>query len=162
MKIENNRVVSMHYTLKDETGTILDSSENREPLAFIQGIGALIPGLEIQLEGKVKGDKVNAEVAPNDAYGEVQEELFHVVPKSGFQGEGDEQLIEGIQVQLHTEQGPMIALVSKIEGDEVTLDLNHPLAGRTLFFDVEIVEVREATADELDHGHVHGPGGHQH
>jgi len=162
MKIENNRVVSMHYTLKDETGTILDSSENREPLAFIQGIGALIPGLEIQLEGKVKGDKLNAEVAPNDAYGEVQAELFHVVPKSGFQGEGDEQLIEGIQVQLHTEQGPMIALVSKIEGDEVTLDLNHPLAGRTLFFDVEIVEVREATADELDHGHVHGPGGHQH
>ena len=80
----------MHYTLKDENGNVLDSSANREPLAFIQGIGALIPGLEIQLEGLVKGDKINAEVAPNDAYGEVREDMFHVVPKSGFQGEGDE------------------------------------------------------------------------
>jgi FKBP-type peptidyl-prolyl cis-trans isomerase SlyD len=162
MKIQTNCVVSMHYTLKDGNGNVLDSSANREPLAFIQGIGALIPGLEIQLEGLAKGDKINAEVAPNDAYGEVREDMFHVVPKSGFQGEGDEQLVEGIQVQLHTEQGPMIATVAKIEGEEVTLDLNHPLAGQTLFFDVEIMDVREATEDELDHGHVHGPGGHHH
>jgi len=160
MIIETNRVVSMHYTLKDAEGNVLDSSANREPLAYIQGIGNLIPGLEIQLEGKQKGDKVEAVVAPNDAYGEVREDLFHVVPKSGFQG--DEELVAGIQVQLDSEHGPMIATVSKIDGEEVTLDLNHPLAGQTLFFDVEIMDVRIAEQDELDHGHVHGPGGHQH
>ena len=160
MIIETNRVVSMHYTLKDSEGNVLDSSANREPLAYIQGIGNLIPGLEVQLEGKQKGDKVEAVVAPNDAYGELREDLFHVVPKSGFQG--DEELVTGIQVQLDSEHGPMIATVSKIDGDEVTLDLNHPLAGQTLYFDVEIMDVRTAEQDELDHGHVHGPGGHQH
>lgn len=160
MTIETNRVVSMHYTLKNAEGNVLDSSANREPLAYIQGIGNLIPGLEAQLEGKAKGDKVAAEVEPNDAYGEIREDLFHVVPKSGFQG--DEALVTGIQVQLETEHGPMVATVSKIDGDDVTLDLNHPLAGQKLFFDVEIMDVREASQDELDHGHVHGPGGHQH
>jgi FKBP-type peptidyl-prolyl cis-trans isomerase SlyD len=160
MIIETNSVVSMHYTLKDAEGNVLDSSQNREPLAYIQGIGGLIPGLEAQLEGKKKGDKIQAEVAPDDAYGPVRDELFHVVPKSGFQG--DEELVAGIQVQLESEQGPMVATVSKIEGDDVTLNLNHPLAGVQLFFDVEITDVRSATQDELDHGHVHGPGGHHH
>lgn len=160
MIIETNRVVSMHYTLKDEEGNVLDTSANREPLAYIQGIGNLIPGLETQLEGKQKGDKVAAEVEAKDAYGDVREELFHIVPKSGFQG--DEELVTGIQVQLDTEQGPMIATVAKIDGEDVTLDLNHPLAGKKLFFDVEIMDVREADQSELDHGHVHGPDGHHH
>ena len=160
MNIQTNRVVSMHYTLKDADGNVLDTSANREPLAYIQGIGNLIPGLEAQLEGKSKGDKIAAKVEPTDAYGEVREDLFHVVPKSGFQG--DEELVTGIQVQLDTEHGPMVATVSSIEGEDVTLDLNHPLAGQTLFFDVEIMDIRDASQDELDHGHVHGPGGHQH
>lgn len=162
MNVSANKVVHMHYTLKSTQGEVIDSSEGREPLAYIQGIGNIIPGLEKQLEGKAVGDKVAAVVAPEEAYGVKQDALVQVVPKAGFQGEADEVLKEGMQVQVQTNQGPQIATVTKIAGDDVTLDMNHPLAGETLHFDVEIVEVREATSDELDHGHVHGPGGHQH
>lgn len=162
MTITQNKVVSMHYTLKDEQGNVLDSSEGRDPLAYIQGIGNIIPGLESQLEGKAKGDKVNAVVEPKDGYGERSDEMLHKVPLSGFQSEGDESLTAGMQVQVETNQGPTVAMVAAVEGDEVTLDMNHPLAGVTLTFDVEIMDVREAEAEELDHGHVHGPGGHQH
>lgn len=162
MTISEKKVVQMHYTLKSTQGEVLDSSAGREPLAYIQGIGNIIPGLEKQLEGKVVGDKVQAVVAPEEAYGEKQDALVQVVPKAGFQGDADEVLQEGMQVQVQTNQGAQIATVTKIAGDDVTLDLNHPLAGETLHFDVEIVEVRDATSEELDHGHVHGPGGHQH
>lgn len=160
MKIALNAVVSMHYTLKNADGIVLDTSSGREPLAYIQGIGNIIPGLEKQLEGKAKGDKVNAVVTPEEGYGERRDDMVHVVPKSGFQGGGEP--TPGMQVQLEGPQGRMIAVITKIEGDDVTLDLNHPLAGETLYFDVEITDVREATSEELDHGHVHGPGGHEH
>jgi len=163
MKIESQKVVLIHYTLKDDQGVTLDSSEGQDPMAYIQGIGNLIPGLESQLEGKAKGDKVNAVVAPEDGYGERQENLVQVVSKAGFQSEDeDEKLFEGMQVQVETNNGPAIATVSEIKEEDVTLDLNHPLAGVTLHFDVEVTEVRDATSEELDHGHVHGPGGHQH
>lgn len=160
MTIKTNSVVSMNYTLKDENGNILDTSEGRSPLVYLHGVGGLIPGLESELNGKVKGDKLNVVVAPEDAYGTRKEELMQIVPKSGFQG--DEELVVGMQVQMQTEQGPVIASVSKIEGEDVTLDLNHPLADVTLHFDVEVVNVREASADEISHGHVHGEGGHHH
>ena len=162
MQIEKNKVVSMNYTLKDESGQILDSSEGREPLAYIQGTGQIIPGLEKELEGKKKGDKIHAVIAPEEAYGTHMPELVQDVPLSGFQGEGSEQLQEGMQVRVETNNGPAIAMVSKIDGDTVSLDLNHPLANKTLHFDVEIMDVRDATPEELEHGHVHGPGGHQH
>ncbi|MCF8257907.1 MAG: peptidylprolyl isomerase [Flavobacteriales bacterium] len=162
MIIEDHRVVNIHYTLKDAQGEVLDSSEGREPLAYIQGIGNLIPGLEAELHGKTKGDKVKAVIAPADAYGEYDEQLKHLVPLSGFQSHGDEQLEVGMQVQVDTGQGHAVALVTEIEGDNVTLDLNHPLAGTELHFDVEIMGVRAATEEELDHGHVHGAGGHHH
>lgn len=161
MTITKDMVVHMHYTLKNDDGEVMDSSEGREPLAYIQGIGNIIPGLESELEGKKVGDKLKASIAPKDAYGELKEELVQIVPKEGFQGAANE-LQEGMQVQVETNQGPQIAVVTKIEEDDVTLDLNHPLAGMNLHFDVEIMEIREATSEELDHGHVHGPGGHHH
>ena len=160
MKIEDNKVVQMHYHLTDEKGAVLDSSQGREPLAYIHGVGNIIVGLEKQLSDKVAGDKVKAVVPPEEGYGERDDSLVQVVPKTGFQGE--EELTEGMQVQVGTEQGNAIATVAKIEGEDVTLDVNHPLAGVTLTFDVEIVDVRDATQEELEHGHVHGPGGHNH
>ena len=160
MQIAQNTVVSLNYTLKNGEGELLDTSEGRSPLVYLHGVGGLIPGLEAELDGRTKGDKLNVVIAPEDAYGTRKDELFQVVPKAGFQG--TEELALGMQVQMDTEQGPVIASVSKIEEEEVTLDLNHPLADVTLHFDVEVVDIREASADEISHGHVHGEGGHQH
>lgn len=160
MEIAKNTVVSLNYTLKNSEGTLLDTSEGRQPLVYLHGVGALIPGLEKELEGKTSGTDVVAIIPPEEAYGTRREDLMKIVPKSGFQG--DEEMQEGMQVQLQTEHGPAIAVIYKIEGEEVTLDLNHPLADMTLHFDVNIVDVRAASEEEIAHGHVHGPGGHQH
>jgi len=160
MKITREKVVTMHYTLKNNEGELLDSSEGRDPLIYLHGFGALIPGLEAEIEDKEKGDKLSAVIDPKNAYGEKRDDLLRQVSKDGFQG--DETLQVGMQVQLETDRGPAIAVVSEIEGEIVTLDLNHPLAGMTLHFDVEIVDVRNAEADEIAHGHVHGHGGHHH
>ena len=161
MKIEANKVVTMHYTLKDKEGVTIDTSEGRDPLAYLHGVGALVPGLESELNGKVKGDKFSAVIQPEHAYGNRDEALVRVVPKSGFQGE--EEMTVGMQVQIDTgEQGMAIATLTKIEGEDVTLDLNHPLSDMELHFDIDVVEVREATADEVSHGHAHGVGGHNH
>ncbi len=162
MQIAKNKVVAMNYVLKDENGQVIDSSEGREPLAYIQGTGQIIPGLEKEMEGKKVGDKIQAVIAPENAYGLYMPEMVQEVPLSGFQGEGNEQLQEGMQVRVETNNGPAIAMVSKIDGDTVTLDMNHPLADKTLHFDVEVMDVRDATEEELAHGHVHGAGGHQH
>ncbi len=162
MRIAQNRVVQMHYTLKDENGDIIDTSDGQEPLAYIQGIGNVVPGLEDALEGKAKGDKLQVSINPEDGYGERNEEMVQEVAKSGFQSEEGEELVPGMQVQIETNNGPSIAMVTNIEGDNVTLDLNHPLAGVTLNFDIEVMGVREATEEEINHGHVHGVGGHHH
>jgi len=160
MKISKNSVVSFDYTLKNNEGLVMDSSEGRAPLVYLHGVGALIPGLENQLEGLEKDASVAVIIQPEDAYGRRNEEMVHKVSKSGFQGDDEMQI--GMQVQLDTENGPMIATVSNIEGEEVTLDMNHPLADMVLHFDVVIKGVRTATEDELSHGHVHGEGGHHH
>ncbi len=160
MKVSENKVVSLNYTLKNSEGEILDTSEGREPLVYLHGVGGLIPGLEARLEGHEKGVKLDLVIPAEEAYGTRRDELLHVVPKSGFQG--DEEMAEGMRVQLQTEQGPAIATIAKIEDENVTLDLNHPLADIELHFNVEIVDLREASEDELNHGHAHGPGGHQH
>lgn len=160
MTIEKGQVVSIHYTLKDKEGIVIDNSKEGQPLAYIHGYGHLIAGLETELEGKKVGNKFDVEIASKDAYGEINESLIQAVPKSGFEGDGE--LQEGIQVEVQTDNGSRVALVTKIENDKVTLDLNHPLAGIDLFFNVDVVEVRPATEEELEHGHVHGPGGHQH
>jgi FKBP-type peptidyl-prolyl cis-trans isomerase SlyD len=160
MIIAKESVVTMHYTLKNEAGEVLDTSAGREPLVYLHGVGGLIPGLEKELEGKQANDKLNAVIPPEEAYGSRRDDLLRVVSKEGFQGE--EALVEGMRVQLETDRGPAVAVVSGIEGENVTLDLNHPLADVTLHFEVEVLNVREAEAEEIAHGHVHGEGGHQH
>lgn len=160
MNIKENSVVSIHYTLTDEEGEVIDKSED-QPLSYIHGIGSLIPGLEKELEGKKAGDKLKATIAPEEGYGHYVEELIEKLPRSTFEGVEDIEI--GMEFHAHNEEGEsMVVRVEEINGDEITINGNHPLAGMTLNFDVEVVEVREASKEELDHGHVHGPHGHHH
>jgi FKBP-type peptidyl-prolyl cis-trans isomerase SlyD len=155
MKVEEHAVVLIHYVLTNNDKEVLDSSEGQDPLAYLHGTGHLIPGLEAQLLGKVSGDKLNVTVQPGDGYGEFNKELVQTVPSDVF--EGVESIEPGMQFQTSNEGGSggeTITVVS-VENDEVTIDGNHPLAGETLHFAVDIIEVREATAEELEHGHVH-------
>ncbi len=160
MNIEKNSVVQMHYKLTNGEGKLLDSSEGREPLTYLHGNKMLIPGLENQLEGKSVGNAFKAAVKADDAYGQKYDEMIHIVPKSNFNGDGE--LKAGLQIQIDTNEGKQMAIVTKVEGENVTVDMNHPLAGMDLTFDVEILTIRKATQEEIDHGHVHGPGGHKH
>ncbi|MDP9082497.1 MAG: peptidylprolyl isomerase [Pseudomonadota bacterium] len=160
MKITADRVVLIHYTLKDDRGAVVDSSAGGEPLAYIQGHGNLVAGLEKALEGRKDGDKVVVCVAPAEGYGVHDAALIQRIPKRSLQGSGE--IKKGAQFQGQTPEGMRVFTVTAVVGDMVTLDGNHPLADKTLNFDVEIVSVREATTEELEHGHVHGAGGHHH
>ena len=160
MEIMADRVVLIHYTLKDDKGAIIDSSVGGEPLAYIQGHGNLVPGLEKALEGKQDGNVVAVSVAPAEGYGVRDESLIQRVPKRALQGSGE--IKKGMQFQARTDDGMRLFTVTGLAGDMVTLDGNHPLADQTLNFDVQIINVREATGEELEHGHVHGAGGHSH
>ncbi|MER2493115.1 peptidylprolyl isomerase [Catenovulum sediminis] len=157
MKIEANTVVSMHYQVKNADGEQIDSSKGGEPLAFIHGKGFLIKGLEDQLAGKEAGDKFACTIEPAQAYGEYHEELSQKLPADVF--DHIEEIHEGMHLRADTDQGQQSVIITKIEDGFVTVDGNHPLAGLTLEFDVEVVEVRAATEEELAHGHVHGAGG---
>ena len=157
MQITQNAVVSIHYTLTDDSGNKLDSSDGT-PLAYLHGNGNLIPGLERELEGKAAGDKLSVKIAPADAYGEYDKSLVQRVPRRALKGIGNLQV--GMQLHTQSPHGVRAVTVTQIAGDMVTLDGNHPLAGKSLNFEVEIAEVRAATEEELAHGHVHGPGGH--
>lgn len=156
MQITKHKVAAIHYTLTDNEGNILDSSAGREPLSYIHGIGNLIPGMEEGLEGKVKGDKFNIKVNPEKGYGVKSDDLLQEVPRSAF---GDQKVEVGMQFQ--TNRGGVVT-VTKVGLETITVDANHPLAGVELNFAVEVMEIRNATEDELAHGHVHGPGGHHH
>lgn len=160
MNIAKDSVVSMHYTLKDDKGETVDSSDGREPLTFLQGAGNIIPGLEEALMGKTKGDKLKVSLPPEKGYGERDERLVQTIPKAQFQGAPTLKI--GMQFQVNSQGGPMILTITGIKGDEVTVDGNSEMAGKTLHFDVEITDVRKASEEELQHGHVHGPGGHHH
>jgi FKBP-type peptidyl-prolyl cis-trans isomerase SlyD len=155
-----DRVVLIHYTLKDDKGGVIDSSAGGEPLAYIQGHGNLVPGLEKALEGKQDGNTLAVSIAPADGYGIRDAALVQRVPKRSLQGSGE--IKKGMQFQARTDDGMRLFTVTAVVGDMVTLDGNHPLADQTLNFDVEVVSVREATTEELEHGHVHGAGGHHH
>jgi FKBP-type peptidyl-prolyl cis-trans isomerase SlyD len=157
MSIKQDSVVTLHYTLRDDDGEVLESSAGGDPMAYLHGHGNLIPGLERELEGKQPGEKLQVSVAPADAYGEYDEQLVSDVPLSAMEGIT---LEVGMRLQAETEHGPQAFTVTQIEGESVKLDANHPLAGRTLNFEVEITDVREASREELEHGHVHGEGGH--
>ncbi|MFD2190495.1 FKBP-type peptidyl-prolyl cis-trans isomerase [Pistricoccus aurantiacus] len=160
MQIAQNSVVAFHYTLTNDAGEVLDSSEGREPLAYLHGAGNIVPGLEKELAGRESGEKLQVTVTPEEGYGENQPGLIQEVPIESFQGVDDVQ--PGMQFQAQTQGGPLMVTVTQVEGDTVTVDGNHPLAGQTLNFDVEITEVREASQEELEHGHVHGAGGVEH
>jgi FKBP-type peptidyl-prolyl cis-trans isomerase SlyD len=160
VQIAADAVVLIHYTLKDDEGKVLDSSDGGEPLAYIQGHGNLVPGLEKALEGKKDGDVVAVALPPKEGYGTRNEALVQRVPKRSLQGSGE--IRKGMQFRAQTDEGLRVFTVTGIMGDMVSLDGNHPLADQTLHFNVEIVSVRAATAEELEHGHVHGVGGHHH
>ena len=160
MQMGKHSVVVIDYTLTDDDGDVVDSSAGGEPLAYIQGIGQIIPGLENALEGKSSGDEVTVTVTPAEGYGDYNEGLIQVVPREMFQGVDD--IEPGMQFHAQTSEGIQAITVTKVDGEDITIDGNHPLAGKNLNFAVTIKDVREATAEELDHGHVHGPGGHHH
>ncbi|HLT73012.1 MAG TPA: peptidylprolyl isomerase [Cyclobacteriaceae bacterium] len=156
MQIAKHKVAAIHYTLRDNDGNVLDSSEGRDPLYYIQGVGNLIPGMEEGLEGKQSGEKLDIKVAPAKGYGELNPQLVQQVPLDAFSGQ---EVKPGMR--FSTNRGETVT-VTEVGTESVTVDGNHPLAGVELNFEVEVVEVRNATPDELQHGHVHGPGGHQH
>jgi FKBP-type peptidyl-prolyl cis-trans isomerase SlyD len=160
MKIEANKVVSFHYVLNDGGTAPLESSRDRgEPIAFLVGHGGLIPGLEKALIGHEAGERFEVSVAPVEAYGERREDFTQRVPKKYFRD--GEQLKPGMTTVLSTREGGQRPVtVQKIGSSVIDVDLNHPLAGKTLVFDVEITEVRDATPEEIEHRHVHGPGAH--
>lgn len=160
MQIEKNTVVTMHYTLKNDDGIELDSSAGGDPLVFLHGHGSLISGLEKALVGKSKDSELKVRVVAAEAYGEHDDKLRVKVPKTSF--DDASQVIVGAQFQADTEDGPTVVTIVGIEGDQVLIDGNHPLAGVDLNFDVKIIDVRAATKEEIAHGHVHGAGGHSH
>jgi len=158
MQIAKHKAVSIDYTLTNDAGEVLDTSKGQEPLSYIHGVGALITGLENAIEGKAAGDHINVSIQPEDAYGLRDDTLVQTVPREAFGGV--EELEEGMCFQASDDQGPQTIMITKIEGDEVTVDANHPLAGMPLNFDVQVVAVRDATKEELEHGHTHGGDEH--
>lgn len=160
MNIANDCVVQFHYTLKDETGAEIESTRNGRPMAYLHGHRNIIPGLEQALAGKAAGDKLTVTVPPEQAYGERQEDRVQRVSLKHLQGA--KVWKPGMVALIHTQQGPIHVTVVKVGRFNADVDLNHPMAGKTLTFDVEVVDVRAATPEEVAHGHVHGEGGHHH
>ncbi|NJD08742.1 MAG: peptidylprolyl isomerase [Methylococcaceae bacterium] len=160
MEISNRKVVSIHYTLTNTDGDVLDTSRNGEPLAYLHGAGNIIPGLENALAGKRAGDRLNVSVAPDEGYGTHDPAMVQRVPRAAFQG--IDTIEPGMQFHAETAEGLQTVTVVEVDDETVVVDGNHPMAGQILNFDVEIAAVREASAEELDHGHVHGAGGHHH
>ena len=158
MSITQDQVVTLHYTLRDDAGEIIDSSADGEPLAYLHGHGNLVPGLERELSGKRAGDTLQVAVSPADGYGEYDQALVQRVPRRTLKGLANPRV--GLRLQAQTGQGTRALTITQIAGDLVTLDGNHPLAGKNLHFQVEVAGVRAASEAELSHGHVHGPGGH--
>ncbi|MCQ8105572.1 peptidylprolyl isomerase [Methylomonas sp. SURF-2] len=157
MQITDKTAVSFHYTLTNPSGEQLDSSRGEEPLLYLHGAGNIISGLEAALAGKSAGDTFSVTIPPAEGYGELAPEMVQVVSKKMFEGMDVE---VGMQFHADVSHGSGIITVTEIDGDDVTIDGNHPLAGETLVFDVEVVDVRAATDDELAHGHIHGAGCH--
>jgi FKBP-type peptidyl-prolyl cis-trans isomerase SlyD len=160
MQIADDTVASIHYTLTNTAGEVIDASASGQPLTYLHGAGNIVPGLEQALEGRSVGDRFDVAVAPEEGYGPRHPQLIQVVPRAAFQGV--DTLEPGMQFEAQGGQGPMLVTVTKVDADEVTVDGNHPLAGETLHFAIEVADVRAATQEEMQHGHVHGAGGHHH
>jgi len=161
MKVGKDKVVLMHYTLKNDAGDVIDSSDGADPLPFLQGHGNIIPGLESALEGSKVGDKLDVSIKPEEGYGERMKDAIQEIPSSALQGVDEVKV--GMQLQSQDKDGnAFLVSVTKIEDDKITVDGNHPLAGQTLHFSVSIESIRKAEAEELSHGHVHADGHHHH
>jgi len=161
MTIAQHKVVSIHYRVVDcDSDEEIDSSANGEPMTYLHGASNIIPGLEQALEGKAEGDELEVTVEPAEAYGERSEDRVQQVPMAAFQGM--EKVEPGMAVTAQTDQGSINLVITEVEGDQVTVDANHPLAGKSLKFNVTVESVRDASEEEVAHGHVHGPGGHDH
>jgi FKBP-type peptidyl-prolyl cis-trans isomerase SlyD len=160
MQVAPQTVVTIAYTVTDEDGEVLDAAGADDPLAYLHGSGSIVPGLEAALDGKSEGDAIHVTLEPDDAYGMHDPDLVAVASRAQF--DEPEALEVGMQFEAEGDDGPEVVTVVSIEGDDVTLDANHPLAGFTLTFDVQVIGVRAATAEELEHGHPHGEGGHEH
>jgi FKBP-type peptidyl-prolyl cis-trans isomerase SlyD len=160
MTIERNKIVSFHYTLSDEQGEQLESSRNGEPLTYLHGAGNIIPGLEKAMAGKTAGDQFVANIEPAEGYGERKEDSIQRISAKHFKEA--RRLQPGQVIVLRTRQGTMQVTVVKVGRFNVDVDRNHPMAGLSLTFDVEVIDVRDATDEEVSHGHVHGKGGVAH
>lgn len=160
MRIGPSTAVALEYTLADGKGEVIDRSPPGAPLWYLHGLGSLVPGLERALEGKDQGETCRVELAPHEAYGARDEDLVEQVPRAELQLDGEVEI--GAILEAHTDEGVHVATVTAIDADQVTLDHNHPLAGKHLVFTVKIAHVRAANVEELQHGHIHGPGGHHH
>lgn len=158
--IEDKKVITLEYQVTDEKGEVIDTSEGQDPLVYLHGAQNIIPGLENALAGKNLNDTFDVTVEPKDAYGEYNEEMVQVVPRSAF--EGVESVEPGMAFTAQTQGGPVQLMVTGVEGDDITVDPNHPLSGKTLGFTGKIIEIRDATEEEVEHGHAHGAGGHHH
>lgn len=159
MNIEKNKVVTFHYTVFEADGGQAESSQGRDPLVILYGHGNIIPGLEKALEGKAAGDRVEVTVPPEEAYGERSDALLQRIPKKHF---GDTKLVAGQMLVAQTQQGARPLKVLKVGMSVVDVDFNHPMAGKTLRFEVDIQDVRDADEEEIAHGHAHGPNAHEH
>lgn len=160
MQVEKDKVVSFHYRLSDVSGNELESSHGSDPIAVLYGHGGIIAGIEQALSGRTAGDRFEVDVAPQQGYGERREDFVQRVPKKYFHDGA--RLKPGMTTTLRTRDGVRTVTVVKVGSSVVDVDLNHPLAGHSLHFAIEVMDVREATAEELEHGHAHAPGGHAH
>ncbi len=159
MQISKDKIVAIDYTLKDDSGKVIDSSKDREALVYLHGFDNIIPGLETALEGKVAGDELSVTVSPEEAYGERDQSKVVDIPRGRF---GDTDVQVGAQYHASGPEGGSVAVtVVEVKDDSIVVDGNHPLAGIQLNFDVKVVEIRDAAEEEIAHGHVHGPGGHE-
>jgi FKBP-type peptidyl-prolyl cis-trans isomerase SlyD len=161
MTITEHKVVSIHYKVADAANAeVIDSSENGDPMTYLHGAQNIIPGLEQALEGKVVGDELEVTVEPQDAYGEYSEDRIQQVPIAAFAEM--EKIEPGMVVTAQSGEGQINLIVTEVDETTVTVDANHPLAGKSLTFDVKVQAVRDASEEEIAHGHVHGAGGHHH
>lgn len=159
MQIGQDKVVTIAYTLKDDAGQVIDTSEGGEPLAYLHGAQNIVPGLEKALEGKSVGDSFNVSVSPEEGYGRRDDSLVQNIPLRKLP---EKKVQPGMRFRVMTDVGPRILTVISVSGDYAKVDANHPLADKTLHFDIKVVDVRDATDEEKTHGHVHGPHGHDH
>lgn len=163
MQIAKNKVVLLSYELKIESGEVVDAAEKNDPFAFIHGIGQTLEAFDSHLDGLKIGETFQFELEPEDAYGTVVEENIVTIPRDALKGMPEEELVEGAELPMQDNQGNRFyGTVLEVNDEDILMDFNHPLAGEKLFFSGSVVDIREATAEELSHGHVHGVGGHQH